>query len=237
MPSNISATFSRSKLTVDLQRYPVTIFLIRHGEGNHNLSPETIAGRASHALLTERGQQQPERLGRLLAARGLRPTKVFASPAVRTVDTATITLAAGGWDNISVTVQDDLQERSHGVWEGKPRSEAYTPVRLAQIATQQKDFKLPGGESMNEVAARGLRWLNQVAPKPTLEPQLYFVFTHVGFIRNIVGSLSGWDHEQIHDTFVDYATVTILRGSGAEWKPGGLGLNVEKISDLDQTLL
>ncbi len=191
--------------------------MIRHGEAAHNLSPEILAGRVNEAPLTDTGRLQPVALGRALAVAGLQPKRVYASPAVRTLDTAELTLEAMGVGAPEIIVQDELQELGHGPWEGLPREKAYTPEAFIRMRREQKDFKFPRGESMNDVSRRVLGWLSIIFPEPTSEPEQYLVFTHAGTIKYPAGSILGLDHQQSYEQQVGNATLSLFLGSGNYW--------------------
>lgn len=56
------------------------VYLIRHAETVMNTKSHLVGGRSSETPLTPTGVSQAERLGRLLAERGILPARVFVSP-------------------------------------------------------------------------------------------------------------------------------------------------------------
>ena len=55
---------------------------------------------------------------------------------------------------------DALVEISQGHWEGRPRSEIYTPEMLSLMERFQPDFSAPSGESLRQVEFRMVQFLN-----------------------------------------------------------------------------
>jgi broad specificity phosphatase PhoE len=193
------------------------VFLIRHAESEFNLSYDhLIGGRSNWSPLTEKGIVQAKNLGRYLLSENIIPTHVSASPAIRTLATAEYSLAEMGID-IDVQVHDALQEMSQGVYEGKNRNETYTDKVLAEIVRLKKDFKLEGGESMNDTGLRMLGWLNEVI-SPTTESTRHFVYTHGMAVRCLVGSMFEWSHEDIRRSVTPNTCITKLAHDGEDWK-------------------
>lgn len=146
-------------------------------------------------------------MGAWIAGKDLKPDVIYSSPAVRTTETARIALAAAGI-TLPVIVDERLQELSQGPAEGRWRHEVYTPDLLDRIAIELKDFRLEGGESMNDVCGRGIEWWQEV--RRARDAKVVFAFTHGYTIRCFVGSLLGWDHTAIRQNEVDNAAATRL---------------------------
>lgn len=184
------------------------LYLIRHARSAMNDRPDLVGGRSNHSPLTTKGEAEAHQLGLWIAKRQLNPDVVYASPAVRTRETARIALDVAGIAHEPI-IDDRLQELSQGFSEGKPRDEIYTPELISgRINKELKDFRLDGGESMNDVSARKTAWSEFARSRA--EHRLIFAFTHGFAIRCYVGNMLGWDHGQIRDNQVDNASVTIV---------------------------
>lgn len=186
------------------------MYLFRHARTVTNDTPEIVGGRTNHAPLTELGERQAGLLGLWIAKRKLVPDAVYVSPAVRTLETARIALERAGIIHDPV-VDDRLQELSQGIHEGKLRAEVYDDEVIQRIGTELKDFRLEGGESMNDVAARKQEWANSV--RAIGEHRTIFAFTHGFAIRCYVGELLGWSHAEIRANDVDNASATVINFS------------------------
>lgn len=167
------------------------IYFIRHGQSTANLEPHIINGRGNHYPLSLLGEQQASLVGPWLLDQTGVPDAVFASPAVRTLETARLALEAAGLD-LTLQIDDDLQEMSAGDWTGLLRDDMYTPEVQARIEAEQMDFKTPGGESMREVAERKLRAVER------LQGETVWVFGHGAAIRCMVGTVLGWPHAEMY---------------------------------------
>lgn len=62
----------------------------------------------------------------------------------------------------SMELTEAVQEVSQGQWEGRNRSEIYTPALVPIINSTQPDFRAPGGESQRQVEFRMMEFLNNV---------------------------------------------------------------------------
>jgi broad specificity phosphatase PhoE len=189
---------------------PTELYLIRHAETVMNTNPHLVGGRSNETLLTAKGIEQAKRLGRAMAARSIIPAKVYASPAIRTIDTARYSLAEMGLE-IEPLVQDAIQELGQGFAEGKLRTEVYTDAVKQDIERLGKDFKLEGGESMNDVGLRMHGWISEtITGTEADEPARYFVYTHGGSIKYLASHILGWSHPQTYDTEIANTSVNLF---------------------------
>jgi broad specificity phosphatase PhoE len=197
----------------------VELYLIRHAETLMNTSPHLVGGRSNETPLTERGIEQAKQLGRSMLSKQIIPNKVFASPALRTIDTARYSLAEMGLDTKPL-VEDAIQELSQGIWEGRPRVDVYTDIVLEDIARLGKDFKLDGGESMNDVGHRMRKWITETfAESNTSDPvERDFIYTHGGAIKYLASHILGWSHKQTYATEIDNTSVSLVVRTNDQWK-------------------
>lgn len=172
-----------------------SIYFLRHGESEMNTRlAEIVSGRSNHTPLTKKGYAQAHTAGLWLALHGIRPTVAISSPAVRTTETMATCLAAM---NLSLTVEidDRIQEITHGEMEGEPRAEVWNETRRAALFDDPMHYALPGGESLRDVQARKLDWVDDICrrhPNSTI-----LVAGHGIAISSLVGHLHNWKHIQI----------------------------------------
>lgn len=188
------------------------ILLIRHAESEMNLRPELIGGRSNWAPISERGRQQAITLGTYLLQNELIPTKVVSSPAIRTLQTAEHSLAAMGLD-MHVETEDAIQELDQGEWEGRLRAEMYTPDMSAHINAMNGAFRPPKGESPRDAARRMYASLSDRAASLD-EGESMHVYSHGFAIRSLVGSLNGWNHQEVLSAKTDNTSITRLEYDG-----------------------
>lgn len=167
------------------------IYLARHPETILNADRSLVGGRSNDAPLTERGVEQARRFATVFSQDFPTPDVVYSSPALRAKYLAGAYLQESQLP-IPLRVDDALQEMSQGTAEGKSRFEIYTPEIVAQIETELFDFRLPEGESLNDVSERMLDWVWRVHkefPEGTV-----LATGHGQAIRRTVGALLNWSH-------------------------------------------
>jgi probable phosphoglycerate mutase len=126
------------------------VILVRHGETQWNVEGR-CQGQGFDIPLSDAGRDQALRLGARLCGQPLR--RAVASPLLRARQTAE--LALGDRADL-VTFDDRLMEICHGQWEGLVPSEirAGYPDLHRAWREQPHLVQLPGGESLDQVAAR-----------------------------------------------------------------------------------
>lgn len=191
----------------------VEVLLIRHAESEMNQQPHLIGGRSNWAELTDRGREQASVLGAYLKSENKIPDVVISSPAVRTQQTAELSLKAMGIAR-ELIFEDQIQELDQGEWEGMLREKLYTPEVIAQINQMNGHFSAPGGESPHAVAQRMHDSLHKYVDSS--EPdKLIHVYTHGFAIRILVGRLLDWPYQQSFNSVADNTSVTTLIYDGA----------------------
>jgi probable phosphoglycerate mutase len=134
------------------------LLLVRHGETSANV--EGIWHGSIDTQLTERGVRQAERVARHLAKTHPNATAVYASPLIRSRDTArAIALALG----LEARVEPDLTEYHLGSLEGTSYRELTAKHRLFERMREDPDHAPGGGESPRQVAERYARALRRIA--------------------------------------------------------------------------
>ena len=168
------------------------VYLVRHGATE--LTDEDRFAGAIDVKLSDEGRDQARRLGLRLAGEPI--SAAFASPMVRTMDTASLIAASHG---LPVTPVDGIREIAHGRWERKTRSEveAEFPEEYARYETDPFSFAPTGGESGLQVTARALPALLEIVAKHA--DQRILVVSHKATIRLLVSSLIGVDPRRDSD--------------------------------------
>ncbi|KAG0564157.1 hypothetical protein KC19_8G088100 [Ceratodon purpureus] len=138
------------------------IHFIRHAESTMNVKSELIGGRTPSATLSGLGKRQALALGAHLRSIGMDFDAIYSSPLERAKQTAYAILQELDIPRDAVELTEAVVEASQGQWEGKNRSEIYTPARILLMNSTQPDFRAPGGESQREVEFRMMEFLNNV---------------------------------------------------------------------------
>lgn len=191
------------------------LYFIRHGESQMNVTTHLIGGRSNHTPLTTKGVNQAQLLGNYFLKENIFPDRVFVSPAVRTLQTCQYALEPLGLD-IEPIVSEEIQELDQGSYAGKERTSVYTAEVIERIKLQGKDFKLPGGESLNDVSFRMNGWLQTISSNTDVERT--FVFGHGLAIRSLVASIYDWSHKQILETIIPNTSLTLLVRNEGNWE-------------------
>jgi probable phosphoglycerate mutase len=168
------------------------VYLVRHGATE--LTAEDRFAGATDVKLSEEGREQARRLGHRLETEPI--SAAFASPMVRTMDTAGLIIASHG---IPVTQVDGIREISHGRWEKKTRAEveAEYPEEYERYEKDPFSFAPTDGESGLQVTARALPALLAIVEQYC--DQRILVVSHKATIRLLVSSLIGFDPRKYRD--------------------------------------
>jgi broad specificity phosphatase PhoE len=178
------------------------IWLARHGETDANAE-----GRVQGSIdepLNERGREQARELAREVASLGLEA--LYTSHLRRARETAEIVGAELG---LEPRVDERFAESHRGEWEGRLIADikAEDPDGYSGSLAVEPDFRFPGGESLEEHAARVEAGLADVARGPL--PAL--VICHGGTIRRVLAARSP---EQLTDLAVANASLTLVGDAG-----------------------
>ena len=187
-----------------------TLFLVRHGETDHN-----AAGRLQGHLdapLCEKGRLQAAAAAANLRGRGIE--YIYSSDLTRAHETARAIGIATGRE---VRLDPRLREVNVGDWAGLTAAEqaASHPAVFARLRQEPETTTYPGGESYRELAARVLAALAELA---TNHPgQTLAIVCHGGPLRAIMSHVLnyGWDQR---DRFT-FENCGILRLKLAESGP------------------
>jgi len=144
-----------------IEKMTLDLYLFRHAETDYNVHNKFIGGRSSHLPLSARGYEQARVLGERLKREELILDKIYSSPSKRTTQTAEIVCSYLDYSYKDVGFFSDFLELSQGDWEGKLRSEVYTPEVLGEIKNKHWNFKPLNGESQKEVEERVYSWIER----------------------------------------------------------------------------
>lgn len=217
----------------------VELYLFRHAESVMNAGDQRLVdGRCNEAPLTLTGQGQAQILGNFLKRMDIVPDDVFTSPAVRAIETGRIVLGAIGVSTEPVIVSD-LQELDWGEWIGGVRAEVFNAEVMAEANRIGKGFKAPGGESLDEVGQRMLKWvsetLNPVPIKDGFGSRRVFAFSHRGAIRCLASHLLSWTREETYAAPMDNTAVSLLTLRNGQWSVEYVGKTPHLVSANSET--
>jgi phosphoserine phosphatase len=163
---------------------PLRILIARHGETEWNLS-RRFQGHLDSPL-TARGQDQAQRLADRLADEKV--SAVFSSDLGRAMQTAA---PVAQCHDLGLRTSRLLREIDCGAWTGRTKD---TLAREFPDATERyrltpSQHRMPGGESLADVQARGLAFLNELRDR-TFD-QAVIVITHHIVVETLLGRALG----------------------------------------------
>lgn len=179
-----------------------TLLLIRHAACDH--VGRRLAGRAPGVHLNQEGRRQADALAAALAA--LRVEAVYSGPLERARETAA---ALGRHLGLPVGVASGLDELDYGDWTGRSlEALSDDPVWQAYNA-RRGSTRIPGGESMGEVVARGAAELERI--RRAHPDGMVVAVSHGDVIRGLLLHALGAPLDRIHRLEVAPASVSVLR--------------------------
>lgn len=176
------------------------IVLARHGQTASNRDGR-LQGHVDPPL-TDHGREQARRLAGAVGTAAI----VRTSPLLRARETAAAIAAGIG---ATVEIDERLIEVAYGEWEGLSLAEV-SAESWAQLKADP-DFRVPGGESLTEVAARISDFMREFAADVNV-----IAVSHLAPIKAAVTVALGISPELGYRMRLDVASVTRVGFRGAE---------------------
>ncbi len=135
---------------------PGLLILCRHGQSIGNL--ENIFTGWRDLPLTERGEEEARRAGRMLRAERLGVRHAFTSALIRARESCELMLEASGIDGVITAASVALNERDYGDLTGMNKDQARTQWGDEQVHRWRRSYDEapPHGESLRDTGARVL---------------------------------------------------------------------------------
>jgi broad specificity phosphatase PhoE len=168
------------------------LYLVRHGATP--LTAEDRFSGAANVYLSEEGRTQVEQLSRRLSGDDI--SAIYCSPLDRTVETANIIAKP---HHLTPIPRDELQEISHGHWEGMSRKEVESQFPDEYTAWEADPFTFAPveGESGISVLARALPVIREIVVNH--QDKNVLVVSHKATLRLVISSLLGFDARGYRD--------------------------------------
>jgi probable phosphomutase (TIGR03848 family) len=150
------------------------LLLVRHGLTD--ATGKQLTGWAPGVHLSEKGEQQAERVGERLA--GLPLAAIYSSPLERCRETARPLAAT---TRLSVRVRPALGELKFGAWTGRSLRQLSRTKLWGAVQTAPSRARFPEGESVPEAQERAVAEIERIArdhPKDAVA-----VFSHADVIK------------------------------------------------------
>ncbi len=185
------------------------LFLVRHGETEHNR--QNLALGQEDVPLNETGLRQAEALGRALS--GERLTVVYASPLVRASRTAEAIAEAHG---LEVVIEQGLIEMDVGEMDGMPlteMSEKFPGLIERWLGPEGWNERMPGGERLVDVRERACAALSVIVKRH--EGERVCLVSHNFVILSLLTQLMGLELAGFRRLRHSVAAITRV-----EWRHG-----------------
>jgi len=193
-------------------RADVTIYFIRHGETDWN-AESRYQGQAD-VPMNETGRAQARRNGQALRSLlpGIAKADFVASPLTRARETMRIVRETLGLTPDAFHLDARLKEAHYGDWQGTLLTDLPKLDADGMRARTRDPFRWrpSGGESYEDLMARALPWLGQVA-RDTV------VVSHGGVSRVLRGHILRLDAATVPGLDMPQDRVLILRRNGIDW--------------------
>jgi len=202
------------------------VYLIRHAESELNMQKQYVGGRSNHVPLSRNGNAQSILLAKRLKSDRILFDRVYCSTAKRAGQTAVPCCQEIGYPLDRIIYSEDTLELDQGEWEGKLRTDVYTPEVIEQIKADQWNFAAPGGESQRDVEDRMYDWIMKeiVAGYSPERDESIGIFGHGLAFKCLLRKIMDFDPRMTFKLVTDNASITQLRYNQYGW-------NVLRIND------
>lgn len=136
----------------------VQLLLIRHAQ-NEWVKTGRLAGWTPGVHLNKEGKRQAELLGKRLATANLQA--LYSSPLERAVETAEA--IASHYQELSVTIEEDVGEVRYGEWTGKRLRQLRRKRLWEAVQHFPSGVRFPQGESIREMQSRAVGALERLS--------------------------------------------------------------------------
>lgn len=156
------------------------VYFTRHGESEANIEM-IFSNKGFKHLLTENGNQQAVILSNSLVEKNI--SRIFSSPVLRAIQTTSI--IAIKLNILSFEIHEYLREYDVGILEGKSDKNSwnmYFDNEKQWKEINNKNSKLPNGESYSEITRRFLDFINDKILNGNIKENVLIV-SHGGLLK------------------------------------------------------
>lgn len=173
------------------------LVLLRHGQSQWNLE-NRFTGWVDVAL-TEKGEEEARQAGEKIKAAGLQFDATFTSVLQRAIRTLELVLEVLGQPHLPVEQDQALNERHYGDLQGLNKAETAKKFGDEQVRLWRRSYDIapPGGESLENTAARTLPYLKDRILPTVQAGQHVLVAAHGNSLRSIIMHLDQLSREAV----------------------------------------
>lgn len=192
-----------------------TFYLVRHG--SNDWLGKGLAGRLPDVHLNAEGRAQAERLGKALARQNC--TRILSSPLERSLETAEPLSRQTG---LRVEIHEPLLEIDFGEWAGKTLADLDPQPHWQRFNSFRSGTRAASGETMIEVQARMVAFLDKVREESPGERVA--IFSHGDPIRTVLCYYLGMPIDFYCRLEISPGSYSIVKVT--EFAPEILGMNI-----------
>ena len=198
------------------------LVLVRHGQSIWNLENRFTG--ETDIPLTEKGREEAIAAGNKLKT--IPFSHGFTSLLQRAIDTMTLILQETGHTDLPVTRDKALNERNYGQLQGLNKAEVARQYGDEQVAVWRRSFSVrpPGGESLEDTAARVIPYYRQSIEPLLLEGENILVVAHGNSLRALMMQLEDISPDEIAQVDLPTGVPRLYRLAA--------GLQIEKVEYL-----
>lgn len=173
------------------------LVLLRHGQSQWNLENRFTGW--MDVPLTDLGETEARRAGEKIKAAGLHFDRTFTSVLQRAIRTLELVLDVLGQAGLPNERDQALNERHYGDLQGLDKAETAKKFGDAQVRLWRRSYDVapPGGESLENTAARTLPYLQSNILPAAHAGQHVLVAAHGNSLRSVIMHLDGLTREEV----------------------------------------
>ena len=173
------------------------LVLLRHGQSQWNLE-NRFTGWVD-VPLTDLGETEARRAGEKIKTAGLRFDRTFTSVLQRAIRTLELVLEVLDQTGLPNERDQALNERHYGDLQGLDKAETAKKFGDEQVRLWRRSYDVapPGGESLENTAARTLPYLQSNILPAVHAGQHVLVAAHGNSLRSIIMHLDGLAREEV----------------------------------------
>ncbi len=173
------------------------LILLRHGQSAWNLENRFTGW--IDIDLTPQGMTEAREAGQKIKVANIHIDEAFTSVLKRAIDTLTLCLHSCGQENVPVSYDQALNERHYGDLQGLNKDETAEKFGADQVKIWRRSYSVrpPGGESLEDTAARTLPYFKQHIVPALQAGKNVIVSAHGNSLRAIIMYLDQLTEAQV----------------------------------------
>ena len=173
------------------------LVLLRHGQSQWNLENRFTGW--MDVPLTDMGETEARQAGEKIKAAGLHFDRTFTSVLQRAIRTLELVLDVLDQAGLPNERDQALNERHYGDLQGLDKAETAKKFGDAQVRLWRRSYDVapPGGESLENTAARTLPYLQSNILPAVHAGQHVLVAAHGNSLRSVIMHLDGLTREEV----------------------------------------